>query len=170
MTGLLRMAAILTFCSALCSCIRENAGTGTDLAAGDIIPDFSVVMNDGTVFNSLSLAGHPSCIVFFHTSCPDCRKALPSIQRIYDEFSMLGVRFICISREEGNENIEEYWEENGYTLPYSAQKDRKIYEMFATGRIPRVYICDKDMIIKNIHTDNPLPEYEDLHIELSALL
>ena len=37
-------------------------------------------------------------------------------------------------------------------MPYSAQSDRDIYELFARTRVPRVYIC-KDGQIKQIFTD-----------------
>ena len=82
---------------------------------------------------------------------------------------MQGVSFALISREETDETIKPYWQSNGYTMPYSAQYDRKVYELFAMTRVPRVYIC-KDGIIKHIFTDTPAPpSYEDIKTAVKEL-
>jgi thiol-disulfide isomerase/thioredoxin len=150
-------------------CIKEKR-TGADLDAGDCLPEFSVIMNDGTVVSDADLYGNVSVIMFFHTSCKDCREVLPLMQKIYDEYAGKGVRFAFISRSEGNDEIMAYWEENSLKMPYSAQKDRGVYELFASERIPRIYINDKDGIIRYIHTDDPVPSYDDLKSEIGFLI
>ena len=55
-------------------------------------------------------------------------------------------------------------------MPYSAQKDRVVYEKFAKERIPRVYICEKGGIIRYVYTDNPNPSYDDLKTSLEAVI
>ena len=67
------------------SCIKDRQ-TGSDLVVGDPIPDFTILMNDGSTVSGESLRDGVSCIVFFYTGCPDCQKTLPAVQRIYDEF------------------------------------------------------------------------------------
>ena len=89
---------------------------------------------------------------------------------MFEEYSVQGVSFALISREETDETISPYWQSNGYTMPYSAQSDRKVYELFAQTRVPRVYIC-KDGVIKNIFTDTPAPpSYEDIRSAVEDLL
>ena len=142
------------------SCIKERE-TGASLVVGDDIPDFSVTMNDGAQITGEYLREGVCCIVFFTTACSDCRKTLPHIQRVYDEYLPLGVRFALISREEKGEDIEKFWADQGLTMPYSAQEDNVVYKMFAKTRVPRVYIC-RDGVIKFIFTDSPNPTYEDM--------
>lgn len=144
----------------LSSCIKEKQ-TGADLVVSDVVPDFTVVMSDGSEVTGAQLREGVCCIVFFTTSCPDCRQVLPHLQRLRNEYQSQGVRFAFISREEGAESIQQYWMENGYTMPFSAQSDRRIYELFAATRVPRVYIC-RDGLIKSIFTDSPTPSYEEL--------
>ena len=158
-------------CSALflSGCIIEK-DSGADLKVGDHLPDFSVKMNDGRVVTDEDLIGSVSCVVLFHTSCPDCQNTLPSIQRLYDEYAPETVRFALISREEGAEEIESYWIEMSYNMPYSAQESRKVYNKFASSRIPRVYISDKDGIIRYIYTDNPIPSYDEIKSCLESLI
>ena len=157
----MRNLLMLLFALALSSCIKEGT-SGVELEPGDSVPEFAVVMNDGSTLSSADLKGAVSLVMFFHTGCPDCQQALPRVQQIYEEFQDTELRFALISREEEASRIESYWEEHQFTLPYSAQPDRRVYELFARERIPRIYINDKNGIIRAVFTDNPVPEYSDL--------
>lgn len=121
--------------------------------AGQQVPSFVVSISDGTTFNSSQIGRKPVCIVFFNTSCSDCRKELPIVQQIYEEFSD-SIQFVCISRAEDKKSIQAFWTQNKLTLPYSAQTDRKIYNLFALSSIPRLYIIDSLGTIKNAYTTN----------------
>ena len=151
------------------SCIKDKP-QGADLKVGDRLPDFEVVMNDGTVVSDEGLAGSVSVVMFFHTSCPDCRQALPRVQQIYDEYASKGVAFALISREDAEQGVEAYWNEQGLKMPYSAQNDRKVYEQFASSRIPRIYINDRNGIIRYIFTDDPVPSYDDIDFSIRSLI
>ena len=150
------------------SCIKERP-TGADLGVGDMIPDFEVTMNDGSVITGQDLRQSPSCIVFFHTSCPDCQKALPEIQKIYDKYESQGVRFALISREEEDATVSVYWNENALTMPYSAQSTREIYSLFARTGVPRIYICEKGGLITAIYSDDPVPGFEELDSQINSV-
>lgn len=147
------------------SCIMED-NKEYELSVGETIPDFSVTMNDGTIVTGAQLRKGVAVIVLFNTGCPDCKNTLPSVQKIYDEYSS-EVSFALISREQDGDSIKKYWEENGYDMPYSAQTDRKIYSLFASSRVPRVYICREGTVIAS-YDDNPIPSYEDLAADMKS--
>ena len=166
---MIRLNVILL--SALCilnSCIKEKT-SGNDLKPGDRLPEFSVTMSDGRIVTDESLGEGVSCIVFFYTACPDCQKALPEIQKIYNDYSASGVSFVLISREETIDTVLPYWQKNEFSMPFSAQSDRRIYELFATTRVPRVYLV-KDGVIMSVFTDDPVPGYDTLSGALRILL
>ena len=155
--------------SILTACIKEKQ-TGADLKIGDILPDFEVVMNDGSVVTDEILEDKVSVVMFFHTTCPDCQQALPRMQQIYDEYTSKEVLFTLISREQGKDDIESYFKENGLNMPFSAQNDRKVYEKFAKTRIPRIYINEKGGIIRYIFTDDPVPSYDELKSSIESVI
>ena len=164
-----RVILRLVVLAGLCGCVKENP-RGADLKVGDILPDFEVMMSDGTIVTDDVLKESLSVVMFFSTVCKDCRQTLPHIQRMYDEYALKGVRFALISRSELESSIILFWATNGLTMPYSAQKDRSIYELFAREGIPRIYICEKGGIIRYIHTDNPVPSYDDLKYSLESVI
>jgi len=172
MKGILRilLCCALPILLGLSSCIKEEPESDEVVSIGHRLPNFSVEMNDGRMVTNQTLLGKVSMIVFFHTGCPDCRQTLPRVQRIYDKYATEGVEFVLISREEVADSVAAYWQRNGLTLPYSAQADRRVYELFAHKRVPRVYINDRDGIIKHVFTDDPIPMYESMDDALSTLL
>lgn len=155
------------------SCITEeesSAPSGSRMKPGDRLPAFSVVTAEGDTCTDKSFEGKTSVIVFFNTGCGDCRKELPILQRIYDDYAgMEDFKMLCISRNEKAEDIEEYWEKNGLTLPYSPQKDNSTYNRFAYSTIPQIYISDSTCTIKAIYLDKPMAEYADLAGWIDAL-
>ena len=164
-----RIIFILTAMAVLCGCIKDNP-KGADLKVGDFLPDFELVMDDGTVVTDDYLKESVSVVMFFSTACKDCRQTLPQMQRIYDEYAPKGVRFALVSRAESEVSIISFWEENSLTMPYSAQNDRGVYELFAKERIPRVYVCEKGGIIRHIHTDDPNPSYDVLKDSIESVI
>lgn len=160
---------LLTAVLSLTSCIKEKQ-TGADLSVGDRIPDFTVEVSDRTTLTGALLREGVSLIMFFTTECPDCQETLPVVQTLYNEYIGQGVKFALISREQSEDSISSYWLSQGFTMPYSAQSDRAVYELFARSRVPRVYIC-RDGVIKYIFTDQPAnPTYEVLRTVLEEML
>lgn len=153
------------------SCISDKTmeGDGTIVGVGDAIPDFSVKMNDGSTVTGSSLRNGVSCIMFFHTECPDCSKTLTQMQPVYGKYASEGVKFALISREEPQQQVSAHWNENGYTMPFSAQSDRSVYNLFATHTVPRVFIC-KGGTVQALFTDSPPPTYEQISGELNKAL
>lgn len=168
----LRRLFLLGLLSSLSACINETEVVEEgwiDLKAGDVVPAFSVRLDNGEIVTNQTMTGKPSLIVFFHTGCGDCRNELPVVQRIYDIYASQ-VNMVCISRAEKEPDIALYWEKNGFTLPYSAQEDRTVYYQFAKSGIPRIYIVDGSLVIRNVFTDDPLARYEDIKKAIEVLL
>lgn len=135
-----------------CSSIEDDE-TKERVAVGDRVPLFSVEMvKDGerSTFSTAQLTGE-TVIVFFNTTCPDCQRDLPKLNQYYlkhkaDE----GFQMVAISREEGEEDVAAYWKDNGLQIPYSAQNDRRIYELFASSIIPRIYFVSAQGVVTRI--------------------
>lgn len=111
------------------------------LQIGDAMPCFEVTTLEGELVSPATLVGEETVIVFFNTSCPDCQRELPEIQREAD--ANPAVSYICIAREETAETIIPFWKENHLTMAVAPQPDRKVYSLFARTGIPRQFHFDK---------------------------
>ena len=157
------LAALLLFVA--CTAQEPKADA---VGPGDSITDFSVIMDDGTVLSSAGLAGSPSLIVFFNTTCADCRRTLPHVQTAYLNYGTK-VRFVAISRAQAREDVSQWWAANGMSVPFSAQEDDKVYKLFAQSRIPRIFISGADGKVLYAYDDNPCPDFAELDKVLGSL-
>lgn len=129
----------------LWGCVGEDVAEdgGDRVMSGDWLPEFCVRMSDGSMVSPEMLRGRRSVIVFFNTSCEDCRYELPRLQEVYDEWGA-EVAFVCIGREESAATVADYWRREGLSLPYSVQEDRAVYGLFAVHTIPRMYVVSAE--------------------------
>ena len=139
----------------LTGCIGEKEEPEWYLSPGDALPQFEVATIGGQKVSSADSYSAQLVIVFFNTTCPDCRKELPTLQQQYEENLKLPEAersiYVCISREEGRADVERYWTENNLTLPVSPQSDRRIYSMFASIGIPRIFYAKDGLITKSLY-------------------
>lgn len=137
----------------LTGCIGDKEEPEWYLQPGDKLPQFEVTTIDGNQVSSADSYLSELIIVFFNTTCADCQRELPIIQKQYEDNLKLPeserVQYICISREEGADDVEQYWSENHLSLPVSAQNDRNLYSKFASIGIPRIFYAKDGFITKS---------------------
>lgn len=141
-----------------CGSIHEEDDVVERIVVGSRVPIFSVNVVDyeglTTSFSTNRLYGE-TVIVFFSTQCKDCQRELPELNDYYlkhkdDE----GFQMVAISRAEGEQSVADFWSANNLQIPYSAQEDRKIYDLFASSVIPRVYFVSSSGIITKVLIEN----------------
>lgn len=136
-----------------CSSIEDDNEVTERVNVGDRVPLFTVdVVNDGvhSTFSTAQLTGE-TVIVFFNTTCPDCQRDLPKLNQYYLKHKVdEGFQMVAISREEGEDTVAAYWKDSGLQIPYSAQNDRRIYELFASSVIPRIYFVSAQGIVTRV--------------------
>lgn len=160
---LLILFILIGLCGAT-SCVTENEPKNTGIMTGDPLPDFSVTLNDGRIISGNTLKGKPAVFEFFNTSCGDCRRSLPVIDRLYKEWEEDSeVLIFAIAREEEQEEIEAYWKANDFSLPYSPQSGRKIYDLFASTGIPRIFVTDREGVVIAAFGPEDNPTLSDLN-------
>ncbi len=144
---------LLCLLMAGCSSIDDDQDRVERVKVGDHVPSFSVdVMDDGvqSMFSTSHLTGE-TVIVFFNTWCSDCQRELPKLNDYYLQHrSDPGFQMVAISRAEGEETVASFWEEYNLQIPYSAQTDRLVYDLFASSVIPRVYFVSAQGIVTKI--------------------
>ncbi|MCD8165748.1 MAG: thioredoxin family protein [Bacteroides sp.] len=160
--------------STLAGCIKEYEDTdseGANLTIGDPIPSLDLLLSDNSRINEEHLSDKISVILLFTTECRDCRKQLPIVDQFYRYYQKNEeVVIFGISRENPKEQVKKYWQENGLTIPYSAQRDKSIYNLFATHTVPRIYISNRQGIIQAIFKDDPLATLAELKEITESLL
>ncbi|MDE6009476.1 MAG: TlpA family protein disulfide reductase [Muribaculaceae bacterium] len=171
MTPLLKKIIVPLFILIFASCVTEDEPENIGITPGEPLPVFTVSMSDGEIISSSDLKGKVAVIEFFNTGCKDCRQSLPQFQLLYEEYKgNPEVCILAIAREESEESIIKYWEENELTIPFSPQPDRTVYNLFATVGIPRIFIFDKSGILRYAYGDADRPTASILSAAILSLL
>lgn len=137
---LLLSLLVVTLCTA-----KAQQGDQDIIKVGDVMPTFSIVSDDGAVFQSSALKGKVIFINFFATWCPPCQKELAEVEAVlwptygkHKDFVML-----TLGREHTDADLKAYNEKKGFTFPLYPDRERKIFDSFAKSLIPRSYLIGK---------------------------
>ena len=147
---------------------KESSVT-SKVNVGDTVPDFILTGVNGESVSSSSLSGQVYLLNFFDTGCPDCQKELPVLQKIYDKYETL-VSVLNVPRSQSANEVKQYWENAGLSMPVYTPRDKDLYYKFASSGIPRTYIVDDKGVVQAVFADSPLADYNELDGLLQHLL
>ena len=117
------------------------------LKAGTQAPDFRMKTLDGKTFRfAKQTKGKYVLLDFWASWCPDCRKDIPNVQRMYEKFCPQGVEFIGVSMDTDRDKWKEAVEKYGirYTQVSELVKfhDTQIASLYGVKWIPSMYLID----------------------------
>ena len=141
---------------------------------GDIAPDFSLPLTDGTTFKLSEQRGKVVMLQFTASWCGVCRKEMPFIERDIwqrhkdnNEFVLVG-----IDREEPLEDVKKFAETTGITYPLALDGNADVFATYAERKsgITRNILIDRDgRIVKLTRLFNET-EFNELVQEIDKLL
>ena len=137
-------------------CVQAQVVTDFDelyaqelLKPGTPAPDFQLNNPDGkTVKFSEFAKGKYVVIDFWASWCPDCRKDLPEIIRLYRKFHKNGVEFLGVSFDIDKEKWTDYIAKSGVPYPQVTELKRMnqsdVAKAYGVRWIPSVYLIGPD--------------------------
>ena len=128
---------------------QQDIEATTLIHAGDVAPDFTVEMLDGSKVTLSELRGKVVLVGFWATWCPPCRQELSHMQKdVIDRFAGKELVVLPISRGEKRQTVEEYIAKMGYTFPIGLDGDQSIYKKYATNYIPRCFVINSRGVVE----------------------
>lgn len=117
----------------------------TIVKVGEVAPDFTVELSDGSSVTLSELKGKVVLLNFWATWCPPCREELTHVQsEIIDRFADKPFVMLPVSRGEAREVVDAFIAEKGYAFKVGYDPEQAIYNKYATNYIPRNFIIDAD--------------------------
>ena len=145
---------------------------GSKLKKGQQAPDFTLQDLDGKTWKLSELRGKKIVMIdFWATWCNICKREMPILQKVYEEYRARGVEFFGIALDENIAGIKKVVKDKGVTYPVLVDKDTKvatdIYQL--SGPIPYKVVIDLNGTIVYDHVgdyvDYP-PEIVDVFDQL----
>ena len=104
--------------------------------------DFSLKDLSGKTWIFSELRGKVVVVNFWATWCPPCRKEMPDLEALYEQFAAQGLVILGISDEEAAK-VEPFIRERKVKFPVLLDPGRKVNEAFVVEGIPKSFVYDR---------------------------
>jgi peroxiredoxin len=105
--------------------------------------DFTAVDLAGKSWHLKELQGKVVLLNFWATWCPPCRKEMPDLQKLANEFAPQGLVLLAVS-DETVERVKPFLAKQGITYPVLLDDGGKIHRDFRVEGIPKSFLFDRE--------------------------
>lgn len=119
----------------------------TTLEVGDLAPDFTAELADGSTFTLSEQKGKKVLLNFWATWCGPCVGEMPALEQLQEEFPDELV-VVAVDCEETKAVVDAFVEENEYTFPIAYDEKGEITRMYPTEGVPYTLIIDEEGVIQ----------------------
>ncbi len=104
--------------------------------------DFTLQDLSGKSWHLADLKGKVVLVNFWATWCPPCRKEMPDLEALYQQYKDKGLIVLAVS-DEDPAKIESFIKEKHYTFPVLIDAGRKVNELLHIEGIPKTFIYNR---------------------------
>lgn len=112
------------------------------LMRGEAAPAFELESPDGETVSLEDLRGQVVVLDFWATWCPPCRRAMPGIQELHDDYAGKGVAVYGVSTSERGGDPAALMADKGFTYGLLLDGER-IAPFYGVSALPTCYVIDK---------------------------
>jgi peroxiredoxin len=105
--------------------------------------DFKLKDVSGKKWSLRSMKGKVVLVNFWATWCPPCRKEMPDLQALSDEFGKQGLVVLGLT-DEKSDVVKDFLSHQSYNYPILLDTDHAAAKQFAIEGIPKSYVYDRD--------------------------
>jgi peroxiredoxin len=112
------------------------------IAKDQAAADFTLQDITGKSWTRSALTGKVVLVNFWATWCPPCRKEMPDLEKLYQEFKDRGLVVLAISDEKGT-TVKPFIEKARYTFPVLLDPNRATNTTYHIAGIPNSFLYDR---------------------------
>jgi peroxiredoxin len=105
--------------------------------------DFTLTELGGKTWTLKEQRGKVVVLNFWATWCPPCRKEMPDLEALYQQFKEQGLVILAISDEDAVK-VRPFIAQHKVTYPILLDPGRKVNELFQIEGIPKTFVYDRN--------------------------
>ena len=105
--------------------------------------DFTLTELGGKTWTLKEQRGKVVVLNFWATWCPPCRKEMPDLETLYQQFKEQGLVILAISDEDAGK-VRPFIAQQKVTYPILLDPGRKVNELFQIEGIPKTFVYDRN--------------------------
>lgn len=113
---------------------------------GFTAPDFSLDSPEGQNFSLSEYEGRPVLIIFWASWCSVCKRTMPGLQTVYEDYAPLGFEILAINTtyQDSYLSAVNYFEEQDYSFPFLIDEDGSTAGDYKTHALPTSVLVGPD--------------------------
>ena len=117
---------------------------------GEPAPQFALRDPDGNVHRLDDFRGQVVWVNFWATWCGPCRRELPAMQRLANEFQDQGLVILAVNFRESSGTALDFWEELDLALPMLLDSDGAVAGQYRLIGFPDHFFIDRDGVMQSL--------------------
>jgi len=127
--------------------IIEKVNRVKDAEVGKIAPDFEIKNLEGKLIKLSSLRGQYVLIDFWASWCGPCRKEIPNLKKVYEEFKGKGLKLVGISIDEDEAKWRKAVEEEKLDYLQLHDSEKQTMKIYNYSGIPFIVLISPEGVI-----------------------
>jgi len=125
-----------------------------------LAPDFELVTLDGETIALSDMRGKAILLNFWASWCPPCRKEMPAMQKIYDEYGPDDLVILAVNstNQDRISDVAAFSMEQGLSFPILLDTHVSVSAQYQVRSLPTSFFIDPDGIIREIVIGGPMAE------------
>ncbi|NQU73615.1 MAG: TlpA family protein disulfide reductase [Candidatus Omnitrophica bacterium] len=134
------------------SCAQKEA-----LEVGAKAPDFTLqdIAGQEVSLKDVLASNKSTLLVFWATWCPSCRREIPELIRLNNEYKSKGLKILTVNLGESPGKVKSFAEQQGIEYAVLLDKDNKVGSQYGVMYIPTNILLDKNGMVKYKGTSPP---------------
>lgn len=146
--------------------VAEKEKMLKNIAVGLTAPAFTYIYADDKQGNNLNEFKRKYLLIDFWASwCGPCRKSIPLLKELYEEYSSRGFEIVSVSIDSKKENWLKALDEENMSWPQLFTEDvgKEVMDKYQFGYIPYLVLIDKEgkIVERDISVDNLKKKLEE---------
>ncbi|MEZ5541738.1 MAG: TlpA disulfide reductase family protein [Pseudomonadota bacterium] len=124
--------------------VPELSDTLAPLAAPVDAPEFTLADMDGERHSLSGYRGSWVLVNFWATWCPPCRKEMPALERLYQDYGERGLKVLALNQWEDADHVFSYMGELNVfpSFPILFDPDSRVADAWGVRGLPTTFLVD----------------------------